>query len=242
MARYRCLVVGGGRIGAGFGWPEYPYVYTHAGAYAASDRCDLAGIVEPNPERFNWCGKRWGVHVYESLQAALADQPFEIASICTRPAQHLGILEELARADTIKRIWLEKPAAIGDRGYRAVLGNRLLNFVQVNYIRRFDPAHQRVAELIAGRPTVLTVWAKDEPETRCHFEDLARWWGSKLIYIDNTGQIPATNSYTVNYGPWAVEFRNGGVEGGFMERALDNLLDSLDTGAQLRSPLTPETP
>ena len=35
MAKHRALIVGGGRIGSGFGWMPTSYVYTHADAYLA---------------------------------------------------------------------------------------------------------------------------------------------------------------------------------------------------------------
>lgn len=225
--KYRALVIGGGRIGAGYGWQDYPFTYTHAQAYAMNPRCDFVGIVEPNAERAAWCRRRWGVAVFDNVPDALKTTDAEIVSVCVPPKDtlHHLIHGQLAQAK-IKAAWWEKP----------YLGPTPAFPIQVNYIRRFDRSHQVVASMVQGCPSKLFVWAKDDIHTRCHFEDLARWWGSELIYNDNSGEIPATNAYWIDSGKWRVEWRNGGVQGGFMEAALENLIDFIEDKSTLLSP------
>ena len=225
--KHRAICIGAGRISAGFNWIQTPYVYTHADAYLAlKERVELIGFVEPDPERAAFAEKKYGLKVWKSL-VEVDPVSFDIASVCTQPDIQKPILDALFRAGT-RGIWCEKP-------YRGSSNPQCP--VQVNYIRRADTTHRLIAECLRGKKSDLFVWARNDETTRCHFEDLAYWWGSTLHYCDNTGEVPSTNSYRVDTGKWSMESRNGGVEGGFMETMLTNLLDVVDgLPANLLSP------
>jgi len=167
---------------------------------------------------------------WDTIEAAFAESKPDIVSICTPDGTHEKVFKDcvLLGQPPPKGYWIEKPFSL----------NNSTRPIQINYCRRFTKSHQRVAEMLDGRKNTLTVWARNDLTTRCHFEDLARWWKSDLVYMDNTGESPSTNSYRVDCGKWAVEFRNGGIEGDFMVNALSNLLDVVDgvPGAVLLSP------
>jgi len=225
MAKHRAVIVGAGRIGAGYNWHDD--VYTHAGAYKAlSDRVELVGFVEPDLERGRACGIKWGIPWTTDLPMALDVQKPDIVSVCTQPEQQAQTIGR-ALPFGIKAIWCEKP----------FVSAKAWIPIQVNYLRRGDPVHQKIAREHQGGK--LIVYGKDDIHTRCHFDDLAKWWKATLEYHVENG--PCRYYYTMGstYDDLSWAFPNGGVDGGqCMKAMLGNLLDHLDKGDPLWSPPT----
>lgn len=219
--KHRALVIGAGRIGAGYGgWADD--AYTHAGAYRAlPDRVELVGIVEPDLERRTKAALKWNVPTYHDVPYALGALKPDIVSVCVQPGQQQEVMEMIA-AYKPAGVWCEKPY-VCDRPY--------LFPVQVNYMRRGDDTHRKLAwELKPRRKEVkLVVYGKDDIHTKCHFEDLAKWWGVELDYRTFNGPCA--------YAIGRMFFDNGGVDGGECFREmLANLLDHVDHGTTLWSP------
>jgi hypothetical protein len=217
--RHRALIIGAGRIGAGFNWNDD--AYTHAGAYRAlSDRVELVGFVEPDLERRVKANLKWGVPSYDNVQIALEALKPNIVSVCVQPEQQKDVFEFLENG--IKGVWCEKP----------FMGGGFFPYpIQVNYMRRGDKEHRFIASVkeMASR---LIVYGKDDIHTRCHFEDLAKWWNVLLDYRPFNGPC----AYIVT-GAGHRFFDNGGVDGGTCFKAmLRNLLDHVDNGTPLWSP------
>ena len=217
---YKALIIGAGRIGAGWKWHDDEY--THAGAYRAlSDRVELVGFVEPALERSEAAAKKWNTATFYRLEDALANTKPDIVSICTQPDDQYAAIIACIKAG-VRGIWCEKPY----RGPRELMGVP----VQVNYMRRGDVLHQNIAKfMFASR---LIVYGKEDIHTRCHFEDLARWWNVPLDYRVFNGPC----AYIAT-GAGVQFFDNGGVDGGTCFKAmLGNLLDHMDNGTTLWSP------
>lgn len=173
MEKHRALIVGAGRIGAGYNWSDEGY--THAGAVRAlADRVELVGFVERDAERRRLAFARWEAPTYDSIQQAIKEHDPDIVSVCTQPEQQEAVVSEIIENHIhVNGLWVEKPWV---SGYRASPP-----LIQVNYMRRADERHRELAE----RPTnsrVLIVYGKDDVHTKCHFEDLAEWWDCKLDY------------------------------------------------------------
>ncbi len=216
---HRALVIGAGRIGAGFKWHDD--AYTHAGAYRAlSPRVELVGFVEPDHERRAMAGIKWGVPAYDNVPIAMASLKPDIVSICVQPDQQQAVFEALTFAGPIKGVWCEKPfvSAIS------------IVPTQVNYMRRGDDTHRALIGGIAGK---LVVYGKDDIHTKCHFVDLAEMWGCDLDYRPFNG--PCAYVVETTYGD--KFFDNGGVDGGTcFKNMLRNLLDHIDYDDTLWSP------
>lgn len=232
MEKHRLLIVGAGRIGAGFNWDDPGY--THAGAARAlADRVELVGFVEPHGERRRQA-QRWGARVYDLLSDALEDCDPDIISICTPPNDRQEPICACLAAG-VKGLWIEKPLS----GHSATCAQMIAKDIaaagvkaNVNYLRRADLAHQFIAR--HHHSGTLEVWAKDDIHTRCHFEDLRRWWRCKLIY--NVIDGPCRYRYTYPYLKVAF-FDNGGVNPAeCMKGMLGNLLDAVEGEAKLWSP------
>jgi len=216
MPKHRLLIVGAGRIGAAFRWHDS--AYTHAGAARMlHDRVELVGFVEPNPERADEAERKWNATAYESLQEGLTSSQPDIVSVCVQPEDQIAVMAALEHADMVRGIWCEKP----------YMGFPSKKRVQVNYLRRADARHQAIAAE-SGRARKLIVYGKDDIHTRCHFEDLRKWWECELDYRVFNGPC----AYALVY-PHAGEdafFDNGGLRdpGHCMARMLGNLLNVLD--------------
>lgn len=236
----RAAILGCGRIGAGLGWAPGPYLYDHASAYQAlKERVTLAWVFDPDPHKASQASLKFGVPAVsarpEDWRLALADamkqSPVDLVSICTRPEDRAELIGCLRHYDTIRGAWIEKPLFVRP----SVLSQAWT--INVNYIRRFDAAHQA---LTAGDRRVykLWVWAKKNLDTVCHFTDLARFWGlgrGQLNYYPMDG--PASYVAEIEDGT-SQFFPLGGIKAGsnFMGSALGNLLDAMEGKAALLSP------
>ena len=213
--KHRAVVVGAGRIGAGYNWDQ-DLAYTHAGAYQAlRDRVELVGFVEHDENRAARAKEKWNVPVYEDVPTGIMALRPDIVSVCVQPSVQQFVMSLI---EDVKAIWCEKPFVS-----KAPEGIP----VQVNYMRHGDPLHRQIAAEVPGQK--LVVYGKDDIHTRCHFEDLGRWWQAELDYRVFNG--PCAYIYGNHF------FDKGGVDGGKCFKAmLENLLDHVDTGTPLWSP------
>lgn len=219
--KHRAAIIGCGRMGVGgAGW-EFPYVYTHADAYLAlKDRVELVALCDTDKQRGVEAAKRLGlIGCYSDVSTMLDEVKPDIVSVCTPNGTHQAVMRAVTEAASVKGVWLEKPCELTVAPSIPV---------QVNYCRRFCRVHRYVATIIHDLKAHLYVWARRDWTTVVHFADLARMMNippDRIHYTDNTGEYPSTNSYRIEAGKWAFDFRNGGCEGGFMETALTELLD-----------------
>lgn len=226
MPKFRAVIVGAGRIGAGFNWDQ-DLAYTHAGAYMAlKDRVELIGFVEPDQERAEAACLKWKVPALKSI----ADfKDFDIVSICTRDEDHMNTFVEVfaVTGSKLKGVWMEKPFPW------SVLPSSSQPLIQVNYQRRADPVHREIACEATIHNKRLIVYGKDNETTRCHFRDLARFWDVPLDYRVHDGPC----AYVLERRGTDYWFDNGGVNSGECFRLmLENLLDAVESKAELWSP------
>lgn len=261
---HKAVIVGAGRIGAGYNWPKTPFVYTHADTYLAlKDRVELVGFVETDNDRLMAVAKKYGLESGGGLEAMLDRLQPDIISVCTPPdvRGREEILAKLYATKCVKGIWLEKPSSIK----RFSLS--LAKPVQVNYIRRFEQFHVYVKELLSAfvESDVISfnVAAKKDIHTVCHFTDLARFWGipkHRLSYVNTLGLDYLVTEYDLLLKTERFKFAAGGEfichfmlpeaskstpawtdqrwNPTFMEAALSNLLDTVEGKAELTSPLS----
>lgn len=184
METLPAVVVGCGAIGSGYDEPraaEPPL--THAGSYVAHDRTQLVAGVDPDPEARLRFEKRWGVAAYAELDQALVDVRPKLFSICT-PAD--------ARADVVGRaleagaaaIWAEKPLApTADAATEIVAAcDRAGVPLQVNFLRRFDDLHRRVATLVGRQFHADFRFSGSFANYGAHAFDLFRWYAGETSW------------------------------------------------------------
>lgn len=218
--KHRAIIVGGGRIGAGFNWHDD--AYTHAGAYRAlSDRVELVAFVEPDKARAEAAQVKWKVPAYVDLSCAMKELKPDVVSICVQPEHQQAVFKAVKHYLSVKGVWLEKPMML--KSWPKHLP------IQVNFLRRACLVHRAFARTSPVVEHSLVVYGKDDVHTRCHFEDLARWWKVSLDYRIYNGPCAYTCSGTF--------FDNGGINpADCMKRMLSNLLDAIEGKAELFSP------
>jgi len=220
VQKHRAVIIGAGRIGAGYQWDQ-DLAYTHAGAYQAlKDRVELVGFIESDNDRATAAKAKWLLPVYEDVPTGLAALRPDIVSICVQPHQQNTVYMQLD-LESLKGIWQEKPFVVPVREWGIP--------IQVNYMRRGDEYHRKILydKSDSHKNWTLYVYGKDDIHTKCHFEDLAKWWDVELDYRVFNGPCAYILQNHCSGDTWF--FDNGGVDGGSCFKAmLENLLDVVD--------------
>jgi hypothetical protein len=185
----KALVVGCGAIGSGYDADrrEDQPPLSHAGAYAAHDDTDLVGGVDPDRRARERFELRWARPTYPCLADALRAVTPDIASICTPVDARVETITALVDAG-VRGVWCEKPMAATLAEARKVVdaARDAGVAVQMNFLRRFDPAHQAVVSAVheAGGPRHIDVRFSGAFENfGPHAYDLVRWLGGEPTWI-----------------------------------------------------------
>ncbi len=137
----RAAVIGCGAIGSVLDEGESGAVLTHAGAYQASPRVELAALCDRDAERLGACGEQRGVFaLYGDYEQLFANERIDVASICTPVNLRLGAIRA-AVAGGVRVILCEKPLAATLDEARTI--SELIfespARLALNYLRRWDP-------------------------------------------------------------------------------------------------------
>lgn len=124
-----------GIIGAGY------IAQSHAGAYAADPRAELAYVVEPVAEKAAALSETYGFRVLPDLDAMLASD-VEVVSICTPSPTHADLA--VAALEAAKHVLCEKPVArtLADAERILEAGRTSPGLLMVGHVSRFEPDHQ----------------------------------------------------------------------------------------------------
>jgi predicted dehydrogenase len=187
------LVVGCGAIGS-----DYDRLATadspprsHAGAYTASARTHLVGGVDTDPDARARFTERWGVPCHASVGEVFAESAPELVSICTPPDARTAIVADLLERG-VRAIWIEKPLADSVAAAEAIVCACADASVplQLNFLRRFDHLHQRVADLVRGRVLQADFRYSGTLENYgSHAIDLFRWYVGEPAQAVASGEL-----------------------------------------------------
>jgi predicted dehydrogenase len=199
-----CLVVGCGAVGSGYDEPRLDGPpLTHAGAYAAHPATRLVGGVDPDPAACARFERRWGAPCTADLEAALANRPV-LVSVCTPPEGRLPLVERLLEARP-HAIWCEKPLAGSSEEAEQIRlrCDEIGVALQVNFHRRFDPPHRRIAEFVAAGPQPLHLDVRYSGTLRNygpHAFDLFRWLLGEPRWVEAVGNPDEPSALLVTEG------------------------------------------
>jgi len=173
-------VVGCGNVGAGYdamthGDPPL----SHAGSYHREPRTRLVAGADLDVDARQRFSETWNAPAYATAEAAVGAAERPLVSICTPPEGRLDLVHEVLAARP-RAIWIEKPlAATAAEGEAIVEACRSAAVpLQLNFQRRFDPAHIRLAERlkVAQRPLHADFrFSGSYPNYGSHALDLFRW-------------------------------------------------------------------
>lgn len=150
---YTVVLIGAGRIAAGFDTLRSRTVLTYAHAVVNNRRLKLAGITDTDEARGKHEARKWKTKFYSGTDEMLGSVRPDIVVIATPDETHTNILLRVLRACP-RLIICEKPAVSGQEDIPAVRDAAKEGGTQVivNYRRRFDPAVMAVRKDIqSGR-------------------------------------------------------------------------------------------
>jgi predicted dehydrogenase len=182
---YTAAIIGCGRIGSEYSDdPRITGIYSHAGAYTASDKTELVAICDTNIEKLNRCKIRWNIDTafldyHEMIEQIKPD----IVSICTPDRTHYTIVSAILKKSIVRAIFAEKPLAITLKEAKKIVSQAAKKEVvlAVNYPRRYAKNHQKIRDYIQKDHSLGIIqsisgfYSKGTLHNGTHWFDLARF-------------------------------------------------------------------
>jgi myo-inositol 2-dehydrogenase/D-chiro-inositol 1-dehydrogenase len=227
----RVGIVGAGSMG-----------YAHAPAWKATERlgAELVGVVARHPDTAHALAGEFGLRVYDSYDAMLAD--VDIVDICTPTPLHREMTVKAAEAG--KHVICEKPIALTLEDGRAMIeacekaGVRLFIALVLRFVSQYVAAQKAVAAGQIGEVSVIRLtragyqprkwldnWFIDETRSggmildlMVHDYDYARWLGGNVKRVFAKSVRSARKDAPGDYALVTLRFENGAIghiEGGW---------------------------
>jgi UDP-N-acetyl-2-amino-2-deoxyglucuronate dehydrogenase len=175
---------------------------THAAAIASLQEAELVAVADTVPDRAQVLADSYGTHAYPEPDSMLAETSIDVVTICTASGLHGEHARQAMRAG--KHVIVEKPIEITlpaiDRTLQVQreMGVKLAVISQ----HRFDPAAQRVHELLAagafGTPVLANAhilwWRSQE------YYDSGEWRGTWAL--DGGGVLMNQSIHSIDLLQW----------------------------------------
>ena len=150
---WKAGIIGCGKIAGIKDTPKAQgHVSTHAQAYHRHPKFQLVAAMNPEQEIVSQFQKIWNIeNGFQSLSSLLQDVTLDIISICSPNHVHFQQIKEILEAAQLPRIiFIEKPLCTDSKELLSIQRFSAETGVPVivNHSRRFDPAHQKVADMI----------------------------------------------------------------------------------------------
>ena len=208
----RALIVGAGKIAAGYDAPDAKEILTHAHGFQSVPGFTLIGFVDRDLGQAERAAAKWGGKAYKDIRVAFADGPIDVVSVATPDETHAAVLKELA-AYSPRLIFCEKPLALNWADAQAIqdLYRTVPTKIQVNYLRRFVPEFRAVKQAIAAGSygrflTGSGFYVKGFLHNGSHMVDLLQYWLGEA-----TGAQELTDSVVDEERSALLTFADGGL-------------------------------
>ena len=208
----RALVIGAGKIAAGYDTPQSKEILTHAHGFRSVPGFSLTGFVDRDLAQAEQAAAKWGSKAYKDIRVAFADGPIDVVSVATPDETHAAVLKELA-AYSPRLIFCEKPLALNWADAQAIqdLYRTVPTKIQVNYLRRFVPEFRAVKQAIAAGSygrflTGSGFYVKGFLHNGSHMVDLLQYWLGEA-----TGAQELTDSVVDEERSALLTFADGGL-------------------------------
>ena len=205
--KFRCGVIGLGRIGCGFDDNiNKKSIDTHAGAYHSNNKIKFVALCDTEKDKLLKYGKKYDIqNTYTDYQKMFQELQLDIISICTLADSHLDIVNEAVKHN-VKGIFLEKPISDSLKNANEIIKICKINNIklQIDFQRRFDPIYHSIKNIINnnhfGKIQHCSVYyGAGIAKTGSHFIDLARFFFGEIDSVKgNFSQNKSNNSSDPN--------------------------------------------
>lgn len=220
--KLRALIIGAGNIASGYDQPNSEEILTHAHGFVSVPDFELAGFCDADTGKAEAAAKKWNTQAFADMEDAFASGTIDVVTVATPDDTHAAVLQKLARFAP-KLIFCEKPLAISLKDAEVIetLYRSLPTQIQVNYLRRFVPAFQKIRSAVAagsyGRYlTGSGIYVKGFLHNGSHMVDLLRFWLGDISVVSqlDTGDVSADPELSVR-----LQWEDGG---NFMVQSLSD--------------------
>ena len=141
----QAILIGCGKIGAGYDIDNNELTLTHAKAYFLSKNINLYKVIDKDITTAKQIANKYNCQHSDSITKDDLQQS-DIISIATPTKSHFEILEYLHVNSFQGKIILEKPAVSNEYEIKKLLNfdKNFLDNITINYIRRFDKTYVKI--------------------------------------------------------------------------------------------------
>ena len=219
MRKFRCAVIGCGRIGCGFDDNSNDNIIrTHAGSYFKNHYTKLVALCDIDESKLQKYGKKYGVSgLYTKSSEMLAKENIDCVSICTLVDTHLDLVREVSKYN-IKGIFLEKPISNSVQNAKKIIDICKKNRITliIDHQRRFDPFYNSVRQLIQKKrigdiQLINVYYGSGISNTGSHMFDLLRFIFGEIRSVKaNFSKNESINNLDPNIDA-SLEFEDGTI-------------------------------
>lgn len=204
MKRYKTYIIGAGSIGALkddiYDSPISNNILTHAHACYNHLKINLAGIIDINFDKAIKAANKWQTSAYNCISGI--DEDIDILIIATPTNTHYELMVDILKLSP-KLVIIEKPFCGKEKNCREIIGEyRKANIpILVDYIRRFDPYHYNIEELIKQNHLgkifqCRFIYTRGFLRDACHAIDLCNLWFGNNLYAEILNENSAITDYS----------------------------------------------
>lgn len=154
MRKFRCAIIGCGRIGCGFDDKKHmPMKRTHATGYYLNPKTHLVALCDIDDSKLKKYSKKYSVsNLYTNSEQMFEKEDLDFVSICTLVDSHLKLVKQAVK-ERIKGIFIEKPVSDSLTNIKKIINlcNKNNIILVVDHPRRFEPFYQDIKKIIKQR-------------------------------------------------------------------------------------------
>jgi len=189
--KFRCAVIGCGRIGCGFD-DNSTIIRTHAGSYYTNPHTKLVSFCDVDISKLEKYGKKYRVpSLYTSSSEMFKNENIDCVSICTLVDTHLELVR-LAAKNYVKAIFLEKPMSNSLTNAQKIIQICKKHKIKlaVDHQRRFNPFYQSIRKFLEQKKLgtiqlVNVYYGSGIANTGSHIFDVLRLFFGEVFSIQS---------------------------------------------------------
>jgi predicted dehydrogenase len=250
--KYRCGLIGLGRIGCGFDdVPNEKSINTHAGAYTKINDAEFVSLCDMDKDKLKKYGKKYNItSLYSDIGEMLKKEQLDCISICTLADSHLSIVREASK-HKIKGIFLEKPISLSLNDAKKIIDvcKKKNITLQIDHQRRFSPFYKKIKKMITdgklGHLQSCSIYyGSGIANTGSHIFDLINYFFGGIKWIQGTESKNRSNNQNDPNIDGKFECKNGlicSIQSFDYNKFAILEMDIIGTKARIRLNLTEST-